>query len=358
VAQLDGSLSFDPDGDPLSYSWTFVSTPVGSTTSLTGSASATPSFTPDVAGSYVLRLSVSDRYLATASDTVTLSVIAGNSPPVADAGSDFGVRVGEFALLDGSSSYDPDGDAITFDWELVSVPFLSGAFIDDPTLTFPSFATDVGGRYLVRLTVTDTRGASSSDTIEVTAAQALSCLLISEYVEGSSFNKVVEINNCAAPDAPVASVGLCVVTNESTTCSNTLFLVGTIPGGGTQLVCNSAVSPFVVDPAACAVRSGALNFNGDDRLVLFDDVDGSRSFNAGDTILDAFGQTAVQPNPPPWLNVTYRRCNAAPYLGVDPFTITAYFTAAATDDGSQLGIAPGYGGCITSRALPPPGVSR
>ncbi len=65
LANLDGSASTDPDGGPdgLTYSWRFVSVPTGSALtndSIRNSAGAMVSFTPDIAGTYVLELAVND----------------------------------------------------------------------------------------------------------------------------------------------------------------------------------------------------------------------------------------------------------------------------------------------------------
>jgi hypothetical protein len=65
TAILNGSASNDPDNGPahLSYSWRFVAVPTGSqigNKDIMGADTVSPSFTPDVAGTYVLELMVSD----------------------------------------------------------------------------------------------------------------------------------------------------------------------------------------------------------------------------------------------------------------------------------------------------------
>jgi hypothetical protein len=73
AASLDGSASSDPDGDPLTYQWTFTSRPAGSAAALTGATAVAPSFTPDVAGAYVISLTVNDGALSSAADSVTVT---------------------------------------------------------------------------------------------------------------------------------------------------------------------------------------------------------------------------------------------------------------------------------------------
>jgi PKD domain len=76
---LDGRASFDPDGDALQYSWSITSAPAGSTASLAGSNTATPAFTPNAAGTYVVTLSVTDGYGAAVQDTVEVVVATASS---------------------------------------------------------------------------------------------------------------------------------------------------------------------------------------------------------------------------------------------------------------------------------------
>ena len=74
MVSLDGSLSSDPDIDPLTFSWT-LARPDGSTAVLTGDTTASPTFTADVPGTYTATLTVADSFGATASDSVDVSAI-------------------------------------------------------------------------------------------------------------------------------------------------------------------------------------------------------------------------------------------------------------------------------------------
>jgi hypothetical protein len=82
----------------------------------------------------------------------------GNSPPVADAGPDqAGVPAGP-VTLDGSGSYDPDGDALTYLWSQIAGPAVS---ITNATSAKASFTAGLGQTYSFRLTVRDSGGAQS-----------------------------------------------------------------------------------------------------------------------------------------------------------------------------------------------------
>jgi hypothetical protein len=69
---LNGAGSTEPNGDPLTYSWCLKGRPIGSTATLSGANTANPTFTPDIAGSYVFCLTVNDGKLASASDSVVV----------------------------------------------------------------------------------------------------------------------------------------------------------------------------------------------------------------------------------------------------------------------------------------------
>jgi RHS repeat-associated protein len=61
-ATATGMRSFDADGDALSWQWTFATRPPGSSAALAAPTGSSTSFTPDVAGTYTLRLVVNDGF--------------------------------------------------------------------------------------------------------------------------------------------------------------------------------------------------------------------------------------------------------------------------------------------------------
>lgn len=97
-------------------------------------------------------------------------LIAPNQPPVANAGPDQTANVGELVLLDGSASFDPDEDPLTFQWAFISQPEGSTAALDDPTSPTPTFTPDVPGEYVLELTVDDGRGGTATDQVTITVS--------------------------------------------------------------------------------------------------------------------------------------------------------------------------------------------
>ncbi|MDD5711516.1 MAG: PKD domain-containing protein, partial [Smithellaceae bacterium] len=90
-----------------------------------------------------------------------------NNAPVANAGPDQAVKTGTLVQLDGSASSDPDGDAITYKWTIVSQP--GSATLTGDTTAAPSFTPDKDGTYTLQLVVSDGETASAPDTVIITA---------------------------------------------------------------------------------------------------------------------------------------------------------------------------------------------
>lgn len=164
MVHLDGTQSYDDDGDDITYSWSFFSKPEESQAELLNSASGTPSFMADIHGEYVIELVVSDPWILSDPDTVTVSF--DNVLPIADAGVNQSVVQGDTVYLDGSNSSDANLDPLTYSWSLASKPEGSITEIDDPTSFQTSFVTDLPGEYIVSLVVND--GFADSDPNNVT----------------------------------------------------------------------------------------------------------------------------------------------------------------------------------------------
>lgn len=161
--QLDGSESYDLEGDELTYAWTLSAE--CSSAALDDSTSDKPSFTPDAQCDYTATLTVSETS-GPLSDTDTVIVTFNNVKPVADAGYDQSVRVGDEVLLDGTGSYDANNDPLTYQWSC------SNASIVPDNVAMTSFVPDVAGEYVVNLVVNDGSEESDPGTATIVATTA------------------------------------------------------------------------------------------------------------------------------------------------------------------------------------------
>ncbi len=170
TVQLDGSGSSDVDGDALIFAWSFVSRPADSGATLSDPTAVMPTFVVDALGTYEVQLIVNDGQVSSAPDTMTVTTV--NSPPVANAGADQTVGVGQTVSLDGSVSSDVDGDRLTFQWAFLEIPPESAATLSDPLLVNPTFGVDLPGTYVVQLIVNDGSVDSPSDSVVVITANS------------------------------------------------------------------------------------------------------------------------------------------------------------------------------------------
>ena len=167
TVSLFGGASSDANGDPLTYAWSILSAPDGSSAALVSQTGVQTSFVIDVAGEYVIELVVNDGFEDSVPDTAV--VTTENTPPVADAGLDQTVEVGDMVVLDGTFSFDVDDDPLTYLWSLISIPEGSQALIADAIAATASFVADLEGIYVAQLIVNDGTVDSDPDTGVVTA---------------------------------------------------------------------------------------------------------------------------------------------------------------------------------------------
>ena len=248
---LNGSGSSDADGDPLTYAWTLVSRPVGSSATLSGAASASPSFVADDPGSYIVQLVANDGAVDSEPDVVIVNTQ--NSAPVADAGSDQNARVTERVTLDGSGSSDADGDLLTFSWALISKPAASATTLSDPAAVRPELVVDVPGRYVVQLVVRDGVIDSVPDSVVVSTSNTVP-------VAHAGSDRTVRVGETVPLDGS-GSTDL-----DGDTLSYAWALISRPAGSGAQLSDASVVMPgFVIDRPGTYVA----------QLIVQDGIDAS-----------------------------------------------------------------------------------
>ena len=171
VIELDGSASTDPDGDELTYQWALTTLPTSSYATIINADTADQAdFYADVEGVYIATLVVFDGSFS-ASDEVQITISQPNEAPVASAGADQYVTVGDTVQLNGSSSYDSDIDELGFTWFMATRPSGSSASLSDPGGPMPRFTADAPGTYEIELIVDDGEFESAPDSVRVIAQE-------------------------------------------------------------------------------------------------------------------------------------------------------------------------------------------
>ncbi len=164
---LTGSAQDDGFPNPpgsLSYSWIKLSSnPASASVNFSSPNSASTNASFSVAGSYTIRLTVSDSQLSTSDDLLVTvnpapNACAGNAAPIANAGADQTGNVGATLNFNGSGSSDSNGTISSYSWN-----FGDGSALQPGVNVAHSFAA--AGNYTVILTVIDNCGASSISSL-------------------------------------------------------------------------------------------------------------------------------------------------------------------------------------------------
>ncbi|MGP5157167.1 ExeM/NucH family extracellular endonuclease [Pseudoalteromonas prydzensis] len=115
------------------------------------------------------------------------------------------------------------------------------------------------------------------------SAPASANLIISEYVEGSSNNKAIELYNTSSSDITLDGYTLGLYSNGNTSVGNKIDLSGTLAANATYVIINAGSNDEL--KAKGDIESTVTYFNGDDALVLMQ----------GETVIDSFGQRGTDP---------------------------------------------------------------
>jgi hypothetical protein len=227
---LDASNSTDPNGQPLTFSWSGPPT-----FTLSNPGSAVTSFLATTAGVYTYTVTVSN---ALSSATANVQVTILNVPPGADAGSPQTVNPGQFPVyLVALASSDANGDSLNYTWSQ-----LPGAAGGAPVTTL--FGANSVVAYFVAPTPSSVLPADNILRFQVA---------VNDGPNTTIAQTIVRVNAPAAP-APTANAGPDQVAfvGDQVTLDGSLSLN---PSGGalnyqwastTPLSNNTAVNPFFV----------------------------------------------------------------------------------------------------------------
>ncbi|MBS1598792.1 MAG: tandem-95 repeat protein [Bacteroidetes bacterium] len=165
-----GGSQAPPSGSISSYAWTQNSGPTTATIGTPGSVTTTVSNLTQ--GVYVFKLVITDNLSATASDIVTITVLAApNQSPIANAGASKTITLPTNSVgLSGAASSDPDGTIASYSWAQISGP--STSVITNGNTATPTVGSLIVGQYTFELTVTDNQGATAKAQVKVTVTSA------------------------------------------------------------------------------------------------------------------------------------------------------------------------------------------
>jgi uncharacterized protein len=161
-------------------------------------------------------------------------------------------------------------------------------------------------------------------------------LFFSEYIEGTSNNKALEIFNGTGAPIDLAANGYDVQMcfNGNPVCSLTIPLVGTVASGDVFVLAQSAAGPVIL--AQADQTNGSGWFNGDDAVLL----------RRGGTVIDAIGQQGFDPGAEWGAGLTSTADNTLRHKGTiqggdgnagDPFDPAVEWEGFATDTFDGLG---------------------
>jgi hypothetical protein len=223
-----------------------------------------------------------------------------NLNPNANAGSNQTVAFGSIVTLNGSGSYDADGTIASYEWtqSAGSTVGLSSTTLPEVTFTAPSSEDSLS----FTLTVTDDDGATGTATVFVKTAQGVSnAVFFSEWAEGTSYNKYIEIYNATGEEIDLSNYKVsscangCDTSGEWDYPDQVVFDAGTMLASGDVFVlAHPSADPSIVDQADDV--SFTYMGNGNDAFGLVSsstglviDIVGDMSSNAPDIAWDVAG---------------------------------------------------------------------
>ncbi|NQV42324.1 MAG: lamin tail domain-containing protein, partial [Candidatus Marinimicrobia bacterium] len=124
-------------------------------------------------------------------------------------------------------------------------------------------------------------------------AMGQTTLFFSEYIEGSSSNKAIEIYNGTGSDVDLAGYAVLRLNNGATTGQDSTVLSGTLVAGDVYVIGNSSAVADILDESDSL--GTATYYNGDDFMALAFDANGDGAFDAATEAIDVIGVLGEDP---------------------------------------------------------------
>ena len=121
----------------------------------------------------------------------------------------------------------------------------------------------------------------SDDFFSVSGTQISTDLFISEYVEGSSYNKYLEIFNGSGASIDLSNYTVKLFFNGNSTPSSTITLSGNIADQNTFVIAHTSATIY----SGADLETGQLSYNGDDAIGLY----------SNDVLIDVVGEIGIDP---------------------------------------------------------------
>ena len=308
---LDGTGSSDPDGDNanLIYQWS-LETPEGATAELVNESMPQASFIPNALGIYTASLVVNDGQDSSPPDSVTVQVNdpgASNAPPIAAAGSDQSLYLGDPVTLDATDSSDADGDTLTYQWSL-ETPEGSNAVLSNATASQASFTPDVVGTYIATLIVNDGVVDSATDSVNIQVE-----VLPTVYNVTLDFSSTTTSSDASLTGGVTTNVegtgtidtetGIVTSTGTEITSNQTFFGNPTVGDISLDIYIDSAAETGTQTRTSCVDVQATLTCSGPSSPSLNEalPLDGltGNNWEGGETTGDilTYGIDSTQPNP-------------------------------------------------------------
>ena len=148
-----------------------------------------------------------------------------------------------------------------------------------------SFVVLGAGTAFAQVVTSQDRGTSAlSGAANGSVRIAATDLFFSEYVEGSSFNKALEVYNGTGATVNLSEYQVQLYGNGASSPSQSMTLSGTLNDGAVIVLAHASAAADIL-AVATVTNSSVINFNGDDTLVLRHNGD----------IIDVIGQIGFDP---------------------------------------------------------------